>query len=61
LRLAQDEPKEDDQRFEVDGYNFIVAQDIKQLAGDITIDASFLGVKVLSQLGPKDPQGCCSH
>lgn len=61
MRLAQDEPKEDDHRFEVDGYNFIVAQDLKELTGDITIDASFLGIKVLSQLNPKDSSGCCSH
>lgn len=61
MRLAQDEPKEDDQRFEVDGYRFIVAQDLKDLAGDITIDASFLGMKILSNLGTKDSGGCCSN
>ena len=61
MRLAQDEPKEDDQRFEVDGYKFIVAQDVKDLAGDITIDASFLGLKVLSDLSTKGSGGCCSH
>ncbi len=59
MRLAQDEPKEEDQKFEVDGYRFVVEQELKQLAGDITIDASFLGLKILSQL--KDSQGCCSH
>lgn len=61
MRLAQDEPKDDDQRFDIDGYKFLVAQDLKDLAGDITIDASILGIKILSQLSTKDSGGCCSH
>lgn len=61
MRLAQDESKDGDHRYEVDGYTFVVAQDLQQLAGDITIDGSLIGIKIQSELNPKDNPGCCSH
>jgi hypothetical protein len=36
-----------------------VAQDVKALAGDITIDASFSGIKIHSSLSVKGKSSCC--
>lgn len=60
MRLAQDEPKDGDQRYEVDGYSFIMAQDVQSHAGNITIDGSIIGIKVKSDLAPNGAKGCCS-
>lgn len=52
LLLAQDEPGEFDETHEVEGYRFVIDKDLQKMAGPITIDSSFRGLKVHSRINP---------
>ncbi|HPW69149.1 MAG: hypothetical protein WDA72_07825 [Desulfomonilia bacterium] len=44
----------------MDGFTFVVAADVRELAGDIIIDGSFLGLRVISRLNPQGLSNSCS-
>jgi hypothetical protein len=57
--LALDEPKAGDHIFEADGFTFVMSRDVRELTGEaITIDGSYMGMRILSRL---DPDGSSRH
>ena len=38
MRLVLDEPKDDDESFEVDGYTYLISKDLSDKSGDIKVD-----------------------
>jgi hypothetical protein len=44
----------------VDGFTFVMDSEVRELAGDITIDGSFGGLRIVSRLTPGSGRGSCS-
>jgi hypothetical protein len=57
--LALDEPGELDDVHEIDGYRFVIAKDLVKMAGPITVDSSFWGFKLHSNISPG--KGSCAR
>jgi len=55
LALALDEPAETDEKYVCNGYDFIVDKSLAQEAGTMTVDMTYMGFQVHSDL--KIPQG----
>ena len=60
MRLALDEPQNSDQVHEVEGIQFIIDRELAHLTGDITIDKTFWGILVTSQMNPVEKTGSCA-
>jgi Fe-S cluster assembly iron-binding protein IscA len=66
--LALDEPKDTDDVFDMDGYKFIVDKELMIKAQPITVDLSYMGFQVTSNLelggggcGSSCSTGSCGH
>ena len=65
--MALDEPKENDESFDIDGYTFLVEKDLMVKAQPITVDLTYMGFQVNSNLdlggggcGSSCSSGSCS-
>jgi len=65
--LALDEPKDNDDSFDVEGYTFLVEKDLMAKAQPITVDLTYMGFQVQSNLelggggcGSSCSSGSCS-
>jgi len=60
--LALDEPKENDETFDVDGYTFLVEKELMAKAQPIHVELTYMGFQVVSslELGGGSCSGSCS-
>ncbi len=64
--MALDEPKDTDDVFNQDGYSFLVEKELMQKAQPITVDLSYMGFQIHSNLelgggcGSSCSTGSCS-
>jgi hypothetical protein len=60
LALALDEPKEQDEKYEIDGYTFLVDKDLLEKAKPIKVDFLINGFKLDCGLDFGPAAGCSS-
>ncbi|MCG8471322.1 MAG: hypothetical protein MI742_05635 [Desulfobacterales bacterium] len=58
--MALDEPKDNDEKFDVDGYTYIVDKEFLAQAQPIKVDFLEVGFKVTSSLKLESACGSCS-
>ena len=65
--MALDEPKDNDDSFDLEGYTFLVEKDLMAKAQPITVDLTYMGFQVQSNLelggggcGSSCSSGSCS-
>ncbi len=59
LALALDEPNEDDERVEQDGFTFCINRELSVSVGAVTIDLTYAGFSVESEIPlPGAGKGC---
>ncbi|NDY57341.1 hypothetical protein G3N56_11370 [Desulfovibrio sulfodismutans] len=62
MSLALDEPKDSDEKFDTNGYVFLVDKELSQQAGPMKVDMTYMGFTVQSglELGGGGCGGSCS-
>lgn len=60
MRLALDEPTHNDCVEEVEELRLIIDKDLAALTDNITIDKTFWGITVASQMDPAGMHGSCA-
>ncbi len=58
--MALDEPRETDEVFDIDGYQYIIDKDFLEKAKPIKVDFLEIGFKLTSNLVFEQEQGCTS-
>ena len=63
MALALDEPTEDDERTELDGFTFCINKELSAQVGGVTIDLNYMGFSVEPEIplaGGKSSCGSCA-
>lgn len=58
LALALDEPTDEDERVEADGFTFCISKELSSSVGAVTIDLSYMGFVVTSENPLPGGGGC---
>jgi hypothetical protein len=58
--MALDEPKSNDEILKLDEFIFVADKDVLTIVGDITVDASALGIELRSGLNKGRLKSSCS-
>ena len=60
MAIALDEPRENDQTFEIDGFTYIIDKELLEKAQPVTVDFKIFGFQIDSQLVLEPAEGGCS-